>query len=235
MAAITPTTGRFAHARKLNLCPHHYVVGEGVNPGDPAPHGQVISQLSWFGRCCLARMVGMRAEPGGSGPRMTGPVTHTLPSDAVLTGREHQHVADALAGEWSIVSVVGVENPAITSIGYTKLTFDLSATPPTVFFGGVPGGDIVLELQFAKSPSHPRLIYLCCWGSYLDKSSLDQSVCDILLKLNGVGFSVKMSRAAAPLPSLADELEKLAKLRDSGVLTDEEFGTKKAELLAKAY
>jgi hypothetical protein len=38
---------------------------------------------------------------------------------------------------------------------------------------------------------------------------------------------------AAATPSLADELEKLAGLRDRGILTEDEFSDKKAQLLAR--
>jgi hypothetical protein len=38
---------------------------------------------------------------------------------------------------------------------------------------------------------------------------------------------------AAPLPDVADQLAKLAALRDQGVLTDEEFAAQKAKLLAQ--
>jgi hypothetical protein len=37
---------------------------------------------------------------------------------------------------------------------------------------------------------------------------------------------------AAPQPDLADQLRKLADLRDAGVLTDDEFAAQKAKLLA---
>jgi len=39
--------------------------------------------------------------------------------------------------------------------------------------------------------------------------------------------------AAAPVPDVADELAKLAALRDKGILTDAEFATQKAKLLAR--
>ena len=39
--------------------------------------------------------------------------------------------------------------------------------------------------------------------------------------------------STAPQPDVAEQLQKLASLRDSGILTDEEFTAKKAELLAR--
>lgn len=39
--------------------------------------------------------------------------------------------------------------------------------------------------------------------------------------------------ASAPQPDLAEQLQKLAALRDQGILTNEEFAAKKAELLAR--
>lgn len=38
---------------------------------------------------------------------------------------------------------------------------------------------------------------------------------------------------SAPVPDLADQIRKLGELRDAGILTDEEFVNKKAELLAR--
>ena len=37
--------------------------------------------------------------------------------------------------------------------------------------------------------------------------------------------------ATTPQPDIADQIKKLADLRDAGILTEEEFATKKAELL----
>jgi hypothetical protein len=39
--------------------------------------------------------------------------------------------------------------------------------------------------------------------------------------------------SAAAAPDIAEEIEKLADLKAKGILTDEEFATKKAELLAR--
>jgi hypothetical protein len=41
------------------------------------------------------------------------------------------------------------------------------------------------------------------------------------------------TQATAAGPDVADELTKLATLRDRGILTDAEFATQKAKLLAK--
>ncbi|MDR2167773.1 MAG: SHOCT domain-containing protein [Clostridiales bacterium] len=43
----------------------------------------------------------------------------------------------------------------------------------------------------------------------------------------------KDAPAAAPVVDIADQIQKLAGLKDAGILTEEEFNTKKAELLAK--
>ncbi|QAY72580.1 SHOCT domain-containing protein [Agromyces protaetiae] len=45
--------------------------------------------------------------------------------------------------------------------------------------------------------------------------------------------SAPLEQAAPAQPDLADQLTKLASLRDSGILTEEEFAAKKAELLAR--
>lgn len=45
-------------------------------------------------------------------------------------------------------------------------------------------------------------------------------------------FEAYVRRAAGPAAGTADELTKLAALRDSGVLTDEEFAAQKAKILA---
>jgi hypothetical protein len=41
------------------------------------------------------------------------------------------------------------------------------------------------------------------------------------------------AKATAAEPDVADELTKLARLRDQGILTDAEFATQKAKLLAR--
>ena len=49
-------------------------------------------------------------------------------------------------------------------------------------------------------------------------------------------IAARHSAAGAPAPaapSVADQIKQLAELRDSGVLTEEEFGAKKADLLAR--
>jgi hypothetical protein len=53
--------------------------------------------------------------------------------------------------------------------------------------------------------------------------------------LQGLGVTVtegQAARAAPSSPVVADELAKLAQLRDAGVLTEEEFASQKAKLLA---
>ena len=40
-------------------------------------------------------------------------------------------------------------------------------------------------------------------------------------------------KVIAPSTSVADEIKKLAELRDAGIITEEEFQTKKEKLLAK--
>lgn len=53
----------------------------------------------------------------------------------------------------------------------------------------------------------------------------------ILEKFKGSGAAVQAT--LGPVVSGADEIRKLAELRDSGILTEGEFQTKKAELLAR--
>ena len=48
----------------------------------------------------------------------------------------------------------------------------------------------------------------------------------------GAAFGAPAAPPAAPQPDLADQLRKLADLRDAGVLTEEEFAAQKAKLLA---
>lgn len=53
---------------------------------------------------------------------------------------------------------------------------------------------------------------------------------------DGSGYAVQQVRVVQSAPASAsglDDLEKLAKLRDSGVLTEEEFQRKKADILAR--
>jgi hypothetical protein len=51
-------------------------------------------------------------------------------------------------------------------------------------------------------------------------------------QLESIKVLAKAPTATAPHGSVADELTKLAQLRDSGVLTDDEFAAQKAALLA---
>ena len=53
------------------------------------------------------------------------------------------------------------------------------------------------------------------------------------LLLDQDGVPAGGSAAVAETPDVADQLAKLGQLRDSGVLTEEEFTNKKAELLAR--
>ena len=42
-----------------------------------------------------------------------------------------------------------------------------------------------------------------------------------------------MTPPVAPAPDLADQIRKLSELRDAGILTEQEFNAKKADLLAR--
>jgi hypothetical protein len=44
---------------------------------------------------------------------------------------------------------------------------------------------------------------------------------------------VEVSAAAQAQPDIADQIRKLAELRDAGILTSEEFEAKKADLLER--
>jgi hypothetical protein len=54
----------------------------------------------------------------------------------------------------------------------------------------------------------------------------------VLANIQTLTTRLNDARATAAGPDLADELEKLARLRDRGILTDAEFATQKAKLLA---
>jgi hypothetical protein len=49
----------------------------------------------------------------------------------------------------------------------------------------------------------------------------------------GLATLLRRSSAASTVPGVADELTKLAALRDRGILTDAEFADQKAKLLAR--
>jgi hypothetical protein len=44
--------------------------------------------------------------------------------------------------------------------------------------------------------------------------------------------SIQVAEISKPIESIADEIQKLSKLKDLGILTDEEFQTKKKQLLS---
>jgi len=54
-----------------------------------------------------------------------------------------------------------------------------------------------------------------------------------LADIQAMTARMRDSKATAAEPDVADELTKLATLRDRGILTDAEFATQKAKLLAK--
>jgi hypothetical protein len=70
------------------------------------------------------------------------------------------------------------------------------------------------------------LIYLIVNGSDMAKRNIDQQ------QAAQDEFASYVRQTAGPATSSADELTKLAGLRDSGVITDEEFAAQKTKLLA---
>ena len=70
------------------------------------------------------------------------------------------------------------------------------------------------------------LIYLLANGSDMAKRSIEQQ------QAAQDEFASYVRQTAGPATGSADELTKLAGLRDSGVITDEEFAAQKAKLLA---
>lgn len=54
-----------------------------------------------------------------------------------------------------------------------------------------------------------------------------------LLPADGSGYNEDMSFSAAPTPNAYEELEKIAKLHEQGVLTNEEYDKMKAEIMRK--
>lgn len=75
------------------------------------------------------------------------------------------------------------------------------------------------------------------YQAYLDYMTFRANVTPILRSMgvtvtDGPVAAVQPASTAPTVVSVADELAKLAQLRDSGVLTDEEFAAQKARLLA---
>ena len=70
------------------------------------------------------------------------------------------------------------------------------------------------------------LVYLLANGSDMAKRSVEQQ------QAAQDEFASYVRQTAGPATGSADELTKLAGLRDSGVITDEEFAAQKAKLLA---
>ncbi|QNE48499.1 SHOCT domain-containing protein [Glaciihabitans sp. INWT7] len=73
--------------------------------------------------------------------------------------------------------------------------------------------------------------------SHAEATAVKTVVTDLILgKYDVVAPAVPAAAQPAPptvQPEIHDQLQKLASLRDSGILTDEEFTAKKAELLAR--
>ena len=70
------------------------------------------------------------------------------------------------------------------------------------------------------------LVYLIANGNDMAKRSVQQQ------QAAQDDFASYVRETAGPASSSADELAKLAGLRDSGVITDEEFAAQKSKLLA---
>ena len=64
------------------------------------------------------------------------------------------------------------------------------------------------------------------------KSHFDEVLAAYLESLRNEPADSSIARAA-PAESITDQIKKLGELRDVGLLTDDEFNTKKAELLAR--
>ena len=69
-------------------------------------------------------------------------------------------------------------------------------------------------------------IYLCVEGRHMAHRDLSQA------QANEAAFQAYVRETAASGGGSADELAKLAELHSSGVLSDEEFATQKAKILA---
>ena len=74
--------------------------------------------------------------------------------------------------------------------------------------------------------------------SHAEAAAVKTVVTDLILGKYDVAApaapaSVPPAETSAPQPDISEQLQKLASLRDSGILTEEEFTAKKAELLAR--
>jgi uncharacterized membrane protein YcjF (UPF0283 family) len=68
-------------------------------------------------------------------------------------------------------------------------------------------------------------IYLVARGAHMHRRDVEQA------QANDAAFQQYVQQAAGTSPSSAEEITKLATLRDRGVLTDAEFAAQKAKIL----
>ena len=76
-------------------------------------------------------------------------------------------------------------------------------------------------------PGHGALVYLIARGRSMNERALAQA------QRNEQAFSQYVRQTAGTATSTADELSKLADLRDRGTVSDEEFRHAKAKLLGR--
>jgi hypothetical protein len=82
-----------------------------------------------------------------------------------------------------------------------------------------------MDVRLIVVPWLGVLIYLIARGRSMNERALAQA------KRNDQGFRQYVQEAAVNSPSTADELAKLADLRDRGTISEQEFAQAKARLL----
>jgi hypothetical protein len=102
-----------------------------------------------------------------------------------------------------------------------RILGDIFRSPDLGGFGKTMWILFVIFLPFLGT-----LVYVLARGNAMTQRSLDEA------KSHQQAFDQYVRSAAATSSSSADELAKFAALRDQGVITDEEFASKKAKLLA---
>jgi PPE-repeat protein len=125
-----------------------------------------------------------------------------------------------LVGGLSVPQGLAASAPAMRTVAFALPATSLSAAADGL---ASSGGNLFSELALASSAIAGRTA-----GATVDPGSWRRVVASA-----GAGAPLPRMLPGCPLTEIADELGKLAQLRDAGILTDEEFSQQKRRLLGE--
>lgn len=165
---------------------------------------------------------------------LTEKVTTTAPPAALIEELAQQFTKSA-----KNVERVG-EGLRVTTIIDTFGAINRNDTT-TVSVRPVPGGQMVVaEVDYKPSLYFWILLLILLFTAFgwifpvafffYNKTVVEKSIQATLQRVRNQ-FSIEGGAAAAPASDVADQLEKLASLKERGLLTEQEFNDRKAKLL----